>query len=330
METTLSDRLFEQAEGETDAAGELRYRRDGWVATITIDRPRALNSLTLRIFEEMQAALRRAERDDRVAVVVITGAGDTAFCAGADLKEHWRLCVRPREYVGWVREFIAMQTAIMRFSKPTIARINGLALGAGNELNSACDLAVMADDAVIRQAGPMVGSSPGIGVTQWVPLIIGDRRAREMAFLCEDVDADRALRWGLVNEVVPRDRLDAAVASLAARLTDKFPEALRITKTLLNAGKEAAWANNATLAGEWLALHSGSVETHTGMRAFLDKRSPDRLALRTRAVRDESPEFPHGVPIRRCEVCGTDTLPEHFEFCGRCGAALERGDDDGQ
>lgn len=312
-------RLFDS---ETPQFSEIQYAKRDWQATITLDRPKALNSLNLAAFEQVQLALRDAERDDTVAAVVITGAGDRAFCTGADLHEHWRLCNRPREYVGWVREFIAMQTAIMRFSKPTIARLNGMVLGGGNELNLACDLAIAADDVVIRQAGPMVGSAPGIGVTQWLPLVIGDRRAREMAFLCEDVTAAQALEWGLVNQVVPRGELDTAVDALVAKLADKFPESLRFTKTLLNSGKEAAWAASAGFAGEWLAIHSGSVETHTGMTAFLNKRPVDRLSLRSRAVADQSPEFAHGAPVAECHNCGTRSLPSALRYCGNCAAEL--------
>lgn len=305
----------------------ISYAKRDWQAVITLDRPKALNSLNLAAFEEIQLALRDAERDDAVGVVVITGAGERAFCTGADLHEHWELCQRPRDYVPWIREFIAMQTAIVRCSKPTIARLNGMVLGGGNELNLACDLAIAADDVVIRQAGPLVGSAPGIGVTQWLPLVIGDRRAREMAFLCQDVDAAKALEWGLVNQVVPRVELDAAVDALAARLVNTFPESLRFTKALLNQGKEAAWAASAVFAGEWLALHSGSVETHTGMRAFLEKRpvdrfAQDRMALRERAVRDDAPEFPHGAPVRSCPECGSTALPAGHAFCGVCGQKL--------
>ncbi|CAL9396821.1 enoyl-CoA hydratase-related protein [Streptomyces sp. enrichment culture] len=302
----------------------LRYTREGWTATVTIDRERTLNSFCLELFEEVQEAFRLAERDDSVAVIVLTGSGDRAFCSGADLREHWELCQRPRDYNKWIREFIAMQTAIMRCGKPTIARLNGLVLGGGNELNMVCDLAIAADDVVIQQAEPARGSVSGIGVTQWLPQLVGDRRAREAAFLCEKITARQALEWGMVNRVVPRDQLDAAVAEMAANLADKFPEALRYAKVQMNSAKEMIWALTAPHAGEWLGIHSGSPEAYEGMRSFLEKREPDRLALRAAAVEDRSPEFADGPPVVTCGSCEATGLPTGHRFCGHCGAALEQ------
>ncbi|MTD56055.1 enoyl-CoA hydratase/isomerase family protein [Amycolatopsis pithecellobii] len=300
----------------------VRYERDGWVATITIDRERTLNSFCLRLFEEIQDALRIAERDDAVAVVVLTGAGERAFCSGADIREHWELCQRPRDYLKWIREFVAMQTALMRCPKPTIARLNGLVLGGGNELNMACDLAIAADDVIIQQAEPARGSVSGIGVTQWLPLAVGDRRAREAIFLCEPISATQAVEWGMINHAVPRAELDTAVAAMAGKLADKFPEALRYAKVQVNALREQVWSATAPHAAEWLAIHAGSPEAHEGMRAFLDKREPDRIGLRERAVRDESPEFADGPPVGECPECGARQLPERHAFCGHCGTKL--------
>lgn len=300
----------------------IRFDRRDWVATITIDRPETLNSFCLAVFTEIQEALREVAHDDSVAVVVITGTGERAFCSGADLNEHWELCQRPRDYFMWIHEFINMQTAIMRCGKPTVARLNGLVLGGGNELNLACDLAVAAEDVVIRQAEPVRGSVSGIGVTQWLALTIGDRRAREAVLLCDDISAQQAREWGLVNQVVPRADLDAAVEELAGKLLHKFPESLRYAKTQLNYWKEVPWATTVTHAAEWLTLHSGSQETYEGMRSFFAKREPDHLSLRLRAVQDRSPEFADGPPVMTCLACGADDLPQAHRFCGRCGAAL--------
>ncbi|MFR9727755.1 enoyl-CoA hydratase/isomerase family protein [Saccharopolyspora sp. MS10] len=303
-------------------ASTITYSRRADQAIIAIDRPHALNSLNFLAFQEIQDALRVAERDDSVAVIVITGTGSKAFCTGADLHEHWELCQRPRDYVPWVREFIAMQTAVVRCGKPTIARLNGLVVGAGNELSLACDLAIASEDVVIREVGPLVGSVSGIGVTQWLPLMIGDRRAREVVMLSEDLPAATAHDWGMVNKVVPGAELDSAVDAVARRLTDTFPESLRFTRALVNQAKEAAWASSAALAGEWLAIHSGSVETHRGMGSFIKKRPVDHAELRERAVSDDSPEFPHGPPVGSCASCGAADLPATFTWCGACGAEL--------
>jgi enoyl-CoA hydratase/carnithine racemase len=300
----------------------LRYEKRDAVATLTIDREKTLNSFCLELFEEVQLAVRDAERDDSIAALVLTGAGDRAFCSGADLNEHWELCQRPRDYVKWIREFINMQTALMRCGKPTIARINGLVLGGGSELNLACDLAVAADDVVIRQAEPIRGSVSGIGMTQWLTIAVGDRRARQAAFLCEDITAQQALDWGLINKVVPRSELDGAVEDMTRKLAATFPESLRYAKTQMNYWKEVPWASTVTHAGEWLALHSGSQETHEGMRSFLERRSPEHEALRGRAVADRSPEFAGGPPVAVCPECAASNLPAHHRFCGDCGAKL--------
>jgi enoyl-CoA hydratase/carnithine racemase len=300
----------------------IAYEKRDWRATITINRPHALNAIDLIAFQEISEALRDAERDDRVAAIVVTGAGDRAFCSGADLKEHFELCTRPRDYFKWISEFIAMQTRLVRVGKPTIARLNGLVLGAGNEINLACDLAVAADDVVIRQAGTARGSVAAIGVTQWLPLTIGDRRAREVLLLCEDITAQKALAWGLVNEVVPRAELDTAVDRLVEKLTRKFAESTRYTRTQTNFFKELVWGITAAHAADWLAIHSGSTEAFEGMRAFVEKREVQHMEFRNRAAADQSPEFAWGAPVRECPACHAGGLAALHRYCGECGAEL--------
>lgn len=313
-------RVYDQSAQIQQELSSIEYDITDGVCTITIARERKLNSLNLQIFREMRTAVLAAGADDRVGVIVITGQGSRAFCAGVDVNEHLELCRRPRDYVTWIREFIDMQTAIVRASKPTIARLNGVVLAAGNELNLACDLAVAADHVTIAQAGPTRGSIPGIGVTQWLPLAIGDRRAREIVFLCEDITAQQALDWGLVNEMVPQEQLDTAVQRLAEKLLDKFPESLRYSKTALNQGKEEVWAATAPHVGEWLALHAGSVEAIEGMSAFQERRQPERARIRQQLADDASPEFQWGPPTETCGACGATGLPAHHNFCGQCGA----------
>jgi enoyl-CoA hydratase/carnithine racemase len=298
------------------------YDKAAGKATITINRPKALNAINLKAFDEINLALRDAQRDDGIAVVILTGAGEKAFCTGADLKEHYELCTRPRDYFKWINEFIAFQTRLVQLGKPTIARLNGLVVGAGNEINLACDLAVACDDVVIRQAGTARGSVAAIGVTQWLPMAIGDRRAREVLLLCEDVPAAQALEWGLVNRVVARAELDAAVDELADKLVHKFAETTRHTLTQLNFWKNLVWGITAPHAADWLAIHSGSPETFEGMEAFLEKREVRHLDFRRLASEDQSPEFFGGAPVGRCPSCGAEHLPEQHRFCGHCGHAL--------
>ncbi len=302
---------------------DIRYDKDGWVATVTITRPDAYNAYTANTLSEMAAAFRDASRDDHVGVVVLTGAGETAFCTGGDVKEYAsEYTRRPRDYWKYMGLFIDAIDALRNVGKPTIARVNGMAVGGGNELNLACDLAIAADHARFRQVGVQVGSVAAGGATQWLPIVIGDRRARQMLMLCEWVDAKTALDWGLVNEVVPMAQLDEAVARLAAKLLDTFPECMRYTKQQTNFWKDLAWSMTAGHARDWLALHFGALEPFEGMTAFAKKRKADRIGVRERAASGGSSEFVWGPHTRTCPACGTEGLPAAFPFCGRCGAPV--------
>ena len=303
---------------------DIRYRKEGWVATVTIDRPDAYNAYTAATLAELAEAFRDASRDDHVAVVVLTGAGETAFCTGGDVKEYAsEYTQRPRDYWKYMGLFIDAIDAIRNVGKPTIARVNGMAVGGGNELNLACDLAVAAEGARFRQVGVQVGSVAAGGATQWLPIVLGDRRAREMLMLCEWVDAKTALEWGLINEVVPLADLDAAVAKMAAKLVDTFPECMRYTKQQASFWKDLAWSMTAGHARDWLSLHFAALEPYEGMTAFAKKRKADRVGVRERAASGGSSETLWGPNARRCASCGAEGLPQAFGYCGHCGARLE-------
>jgi 1,4-dihydroxy-2-naphthoyl-CoA synthase len=154
-------------------------------------------------------------------------------------------------------------------------------VGGGNELNIACDLAVAADDIVFRHVGPSRGSLPAGGATQWMPLLIGDRRAREVLLLNRPVPAAKALEWGWVNRVVARADLDAAVADYCHELLSKMPEIVRATRVQLNYWKSQAWAATVQMAREWLTVHAASAEVAEGLASFHEKRPPDYERLRT-------------------------------------------------
>src|SRR5213594_4910400 len=172
-------------------------------ATITLNRPDVLNAFDFRMLREIARACEDASWDDDVRAVVVTGAG-RAFCVGADLKA-WAADYlgKPREYWKWFGAFKDAHDKLREIGKPTLARINGIAVGGGNELQMACDLAVMVEGAFIRHVGPEHGSVPAGGATQWLPVFVGDRRAREIVLMCEEIPAARAEEWGLVNRVVP-------------------------------------------------------------------------------------------------------------------------------
>lgn len=302
---------------------EIIYEKKDWVATVTINRPHVYNSYSTLTLQEMAAAFKDASWDDSVAVIVITGAGEKAFCTGGDVKEYADdYTVRPRDYWKWMGVFVEAHDNLRNCGKPVIAKINGIVAGGGNEWNMACDLAVMVEGASIQQVGTMVGSVAAGGATQWLPIMVGDRRAREILFLCEPIPADKCLDWGLVNYVVPRDQLDAKVDELCQKLINKFPECTRYTKQQTNFWKDLAWSTTVGHAREWLALHFASVEPYEGMKAFVEKRPKDYIGLRQKAADGGSSEFLYGPYTQACAVCGAKGIPHDFKFCGVCGAKL--------
>ena len=300
----------------------VKYEKSGYTATITINRPEKHNALNFQTLDEIVRACEDASWDDEVAVVVVTGAGEKAFCTGADLSE-WEdsLVKRPHDYWKWFGRFEDMHTRLRNIGKATIARLNGMVVGGGNEINIACDLAIAADDVTIRQIGNSRGSVAAGGATQWLPIIIGDRRAREMLWLNEPVSAAKALEWGLVNEVVPRADLDAAVAAMAAKLHDKLPECVRYTKTQTNFWRDLSVAMTVPHARDWLTVHTPSYETYEGVRAFREKRLPDYTEVRRRTAAGEGAQL-WGPEVKTCSACGTEGLPQRFAHCGVCGAAV--------
>ncbi len=271
------------------------YEKAGAWATITINRPEVLNAVNIGVLQEMQLALKDASWDDSIAVLVLTGAGERAFCTGADLREQREFLRRPRDYWKWMGEFIACHERLRNIGKPTIARLNGIVVGGGNEFNMSCDLAVAVEGIYIRQVGTSHGSVALAGATQFLPLIVGDRRAREILFLNEEIPAEKALDWGLVNYVVPRDRLDATVAELASKLEAKFPEKTRYTKQQLNFWRDLSWHQTIGHGRDWLAIHNTSPETWEGVRSFSEKRHPDYAEIRRRWAEDDAPEWITGA-----------------------------------
>ena len=257
------------------------YEKYNGRAKITINRPEDYNCFNFQTFKELCAALEDASWDDAVGVLIVTGAGDKAFCTGADLKEqHAYFMDRPRDYWKWMGGFIDFHEKLRNLGKPSIARLNGIVVGGGNELNMACDLAIAADDIYIRQVGAAHGSVAAGGATQWLPIIVGDRRAREILLLCEEIPAQKALERGLVNQVVPRAKLDDAVEAMAEKLLDKLPECTRYTKQQINFWRDFSWTMTVQHARDWLTIHSGAMETKEAVSAFVEKRKPDYKGLR--------------------------------------------------
>jgi len=269
---------------ESFAFEKIIYSKEDFIGRITINRPEVLNCFDLITLQELGQAFLDASIDDQIAVVVITGAGKQAFCTGADLKEQQEIILpQPHNYYKWMYAFIEMHDRLRNIGKVTIARLNGMVVGGGNELNMACDLAIAADHVTIKQVGAARGSVAAGGATQWLPLIVGDRRAREILFLCENIDAKKALDWGLVNEVVPYAKLDDAVLKLAHKLYNKLPECTRYTKQQLNFWRDLSWSMTIGHAREWLTLHAGMPEVQVGLESFSKKKAMDYAGIRKSA-----------------------------------------------
>jgi enoyl-CoA hydratase/carnithine racemase len=346
-------RYFQAKSPDSLGLTQVKYEKGDSIARVTIARPQAYNAYTTRTLQELTDALRDAAQDDSVGVIVFTGQGDRAFCTGGDVKEYAEDYVRrPRDYWKYMGLFRGYIEAIMDSGKPTIARVNGMAVGGGNETHLACDLSIMAEHAYLKQVGTHVGSVAAGGATQWLPLHVGDRRAREILLLNRPIPPRQALEWGLTNRVVPsvtKDgafienatpeqvrsaqkgqdgyaislaKLDEAVNDLAAQLLESFPECARYTKEQTNFLKGFVWHSTVGHAREWLSLHFACGEPFEGMRAFVEKRPARYREARERATKDQGPESPWGSFVARCASCGAEGLPTRFEFCGKCGARL--------
>jgi enoyl-CoA hydratase/carnithine racemase len=332
---------------------DLLYEKKEGVARITLNRPQVYNAYATGTLRELARAVADAAVDDAVGVIVLTGAGVEAFCTGGDVGEYAkRYTERPRDYWKYMGLFQAAVESLLQCGKPTIARLNGIAVGGGNELHLACDLSVASSHIYLGQVGVGVGSVACGGATQWLQLAVGDRRARAMLLLNERVSAAQALEWGLVNSVVPsvqqgstllesptpeqvalarkgRDGyaidlapLDAAVADLSRRLLGMFPECLRYTKQQANFWKELAWHQTVGSGREWLSLHFSNFEPHEGMNAFVEKRPPAIARLRKSLAEGHGGEYLYGRPTRQCPACGAKGLPEEFPHCGKCGSLV--------
>jgi len=249
----------------------IRYEKAPPRATITLARPERLNAFDFQMLRELARACEDASWDDEIRVVVVTGEG-RAFCVGADLKS-WEddLVGKPTEYWKWFGAFKDMHDRLREIGKPTLARVNGIAVGGGNELQMACDLAVMVDDAFIRHVGLEHGSVPAGGATQWLPIMVGERRAREIVLMCEEIPAAQAAAWGLVNWVVPRAELDAKVDEIVEKLARKLPQTTRYAKQQLNWWRDISWNETVGHARDWLALSMLNDETRDAIDSFLQR-----------------------------------------------------------
>lgn len=250
---------------------EVLYDVSGGIARITLNRPERLNAFTLDGARRIRECFEAVSTDRSVGVVVLTGAGDRAFCTGGDVGDFSEFTIDVDR---------AMNAELMRLShemrnggKPIIARVNGYCIGAGNELNMQCDLTVAAESAEFGQTGPKMGSVPNWWVTQLLPRSVGEKRAREIVYLCNRYTAHQAEAMGWVNRVVPAEQLDAAVDEWCQSLLAKSPTALRLAKMAINQGSDQL-SGAVTQAMELITFFHDTAESREGMRAFVEKRQP--------------------------------------------------------
>src|SRR5881396_3304744 len=249
---------------------DILYEKKDGVAWITINRPEVRNAFRTKTVAELTDAFVDARWDPSIGVVVLTGAGDKAFCAGGDQKE--------RGHGGYARDqrpmdVEALHSAIRHIPKPVIAMVNGFAIGGGHVLHVLCDLSIAADTAVFGQTGPRVGSVDAGHGTGYLARVVGEKKAREIWYLCRQYSAQQALEMGLVNKVVPLAQLRTEVEQWCRELLEKSPTALRLAKQSFNADTEHL-AGTTELGFTALELYYGTEEAEEGRKAFLEKRAP--------------------------------------------------------
>lgn len=250
---------------------DILYEKKNHIARVTINRPEALNAFRTRTLLELIEALEDIEKDPGVGVVVLTGTGNRAFCVGGDAKEN-------AGKAGYSRELLLATSrvhALLRnVPQPVIAAVNGYAIGGGHVLHLVCDLSIASETARFGQAGPRVGSfDAGFG-TAYMARVVGEKKAREIWYLCRQYTAQEALQMGLVNKVVPPDKLEAEVNDWCQEMLTKSPTALKMLKASFNANTEdMAGLENMSFGALW--LYYQSEEAQEGRTAFLEKRPPD-------------------------------------------------------
>lgn len=303
---------------------DIAFEKRGHAAWITINREKRGNSFRRETLEEIRDAVERSGDGPGIRSVVITSAGSRFFSTGGDVVDYnTRYMDDMTGMRAYERAMERTFSEIMHCPKPVIARINGDVVGGANAFHLAADFVVMNRTAKFQQVGVGVGSVAAFGPTQWWPLMVNDRRARDILMQLRPVPADLALEWGVASVVADYDRLDAEVEKIVANLARMFPEALRYTKVALNHHKELMF-REMTQAREWCSLHFPSMESRAGFGAFFQKKAVDSNPSWNAIDTGRNSLAPYGGYSLQCHACGADHLPEQHKFCGVCGADLKK------
>ena len=252
---------------------DILYDTSDGIAKITINRPEVRNAFRPTTIAELSQAFTVARDDPKVGVIILTGAGDRAFCSGGDQRIRDDAGYRDAEGVNRLN-VLDLQIQIRRTPKPVIAMVAGYAIGGGHVLHVVCDLTIAADNARFGQTGPRVGSFDGGYGSGLLARTVGQKKAREIWFLCEQYDAQQAVEMGLVNKVVPLARLEEETVAWARKMLELSPIALRMIKASMNAVDDGL-AGIQQLAGDATMLFYMSEEGQEGRDAYVQKRPPD-------------------------------------------------------
>jgi len=247
--------------------------KDNYLAILTINRPKALNALNKDTLLEIKAVIEDVSNDPAITVLIITGSGDRAFVAGADIAYMQNFNVREGRGFAQLGQEVFRMLELME--KPVIAAVNGFALGGGCEFSLACDIRLAAENAVFGQPEVALGVTPGYGGTQRLPRLIGEGRAKELIYSSNNINAEEAYRVGLVNHVYPASELMAEAKKLAAKISKQAPLAVGYSKTAIGKGLQVDLDTAMGIESDLFGMCFATVDQKEGMKAFIEKRKPE-------------------------------------------------------
>ena len=252
---------------------DIKYHKFEGISKITINRPEVRNAFRPQTIREMSDALSMAESDDTVGVIILTGEGEKAFCSGGDQKIRGSAGYKNeegKESLG----VLELQRQIRTCPKPVIAMVAGFAIGGGNILQLVCDLTIAAENAIFGQTGPKVGSFDGGYGSSYLARIVGQKKAREIWFLCRQYNAKEALEMGMINTIVPNEKLEEETLNWCREILNNSPTSIKCLKAALNADCDGQTGLQ-QLAGLTTMLFYQTAEAQEGRNAFVEKRKPD-------------------------------------------------------